>query len=88
MRTGATVEKFGEENGMRVSDIPEIERLSAPEKILLVEDLWDSIALDEATVPVPLSHMEELDKRLRRYEAHPGDLLSLEELRSKIDKRK
>ena len=26
---------------MRASDIPEISRLSLPEKILLVEDLWD-----------------------------------------------
>ncbi|GJQ50772.1 MAG: hypothetical protein HKUEN01_31580 [Candidatus Kuenenia stuttgartiensis] len=29
---------------MRASDIPEITKLSTPEKILLVEDLWDSIS--------------------------------------------
>ena len=73
---------------MRVSDIPEITKLSTPEKILLVEDLWDSIALDEAAVPVPESHKAELDKRLRRYESAPGSLLSLEELRTRIEKRK
>jgi putative addiction module component (TIGR02574 family) len=38
---------------MRVNDIPEISRLSTSEKILLVEDLWDSIASDESRVPVP-----------------------------------
>jgi hypothetical protein len=38
---------------MRVSDISEIKKLSTPEKILLVEDLWDSIASDESAVPVP-----------------------------------
>ena len=73
---------------MRVSDIPEITKLSTSEKILLVEDLWDSIALNEAAVPVPESHKAELDKRLRRYESAPGSLLSLEELRTRIEKRK
>jgi len=73
---------------MRVSDIPEITKLSTPEKILLVEDLWDSIALNEAAVPVPESHKAELDKRLRRYESAPGSLLSLEKLRTRIEKRK
>jgi putative addiction module component (TIGR02574 family) len=73
---------------MRVKDIPEIARLSTPEKILLVEDLWDNIATDESKVPVPQSHMEELDRRLSLYEAHPGNLLSLEELQTRIERRK
>jgi putative addiction module component (TIGR02574 family) len=73
---------------MRVSDISEIKKLSTPEKILLVEDLWDSIASDESVVPVPQSHMEELDIRLKRYAAAPGNLLSLEELRTRIERRK
>ena len=73
---------------MRTSDIPEITKLSTPEKILLVEDLWDSIASDESVVPVPQSHKEELDRRLKRYESTPGTLLSLEELRTRIERRK
>ncbi len=73
---------------MRVNDIQEITKLSTPEKILLVEDLWDSIALDESAVPVPQSHKEELDRRLKRYGSPPGNLLSLEELRARIEKRK
>lgn len=71
---------------MRVSDIPEIARLSTPEKILLVEDLWDSIASDEAGVPVPQSHMEELDRRLKSYESDPGEFLSFEELQVRIER--
>jgi putative addiction module component (TIGR02574 family) len=73
---------------MHVSDIPEIARLSTPEKILLVEDLWDSIASDESRVPMPQSHTEELDRRLRSYESNPGNLLSLEELQTAIERRK
>lgn len=73
---------------MRISDIPQITKLSTPEKILLVEDLWDNIASDESAVPVPQSHMDELDKRLKRYELGPGNLLSLEDLRTRIESRK
>ena len=73
---------------MRASDIPEITKLSTPEKILLVEDLWDSITSDELAVNVPKSHMEELDKRFKRYESAPGNLLSLEELEARIERRK
>ena len=73
---------------MSVMDIPKIDQLSMPEKILLVEDLWDSIILDKSTVPVPNSHMEELDRRLKNYESNPGNLLSLEELQVRIEQRK
>ncbi len=71
-----------------MSDIPEIERLSTPEKILLVEDLWDSIASDESGVPTPKSHTEELDRRLKRGLSHPGNLLTIEELQARIEKRR
>jgi len=73
---------------MRLSDIPEIENLSTSEKILLVEDLWDTIAVDESNVPVPESHKEELDRRLRRHKSHPTHLLTLDGLRDKIEHRK
>jgi putative addiction module component (TIGR02574 family) len=73
---------------VRASDIPEIARLSVPEKILLVEDLWDSIATDESAVPMPQSHREELDRRLERYQANPGNLLSFDELQRRIEQGK
>jgi len=73
---------------MRLTDVPEIARLSTPEKILLLEDLWESIAKDEATLAVPPSHRDELEKRLAAYESHPGNLLSLEDFRTRIEKRK
>jgi len=73
---------------MRIADIPEIDGLSTSEKILLVEDLWDRIADDESSVPVPQSHKEELDRRMRRHKYHPGTLLSLEELQARIERRK
>ena len=73
---------------MRVKDLPEISKLSIPEKILLVEDLWDNISADDASVPVSESHKAELDKRYKRFQSAPGTLLSLDDLRARVDKRK
>lgn len=73
---------------MRVKDIPEIAGLSVPEKILLLEELWDSIAGEESSVPIPPSHLEELERRLKRNAADPGRLLTLSELKQRIEKRK
>jgi putative addiction module component (TIGR02574 family) len=70
---------------MRLNDIPEIARLSVPERILLLEDLWESIASEPSSVPVPGSHRAELDRRLAEYERDPGKLLTLEELRQRIE---
>lgn len=73
---------------MHALEIPEINRLSIPEKILFVEELWDSIAAEAMAVPVPASHLVEIDKRLKRQAARPGELLSLAELQSRIENRK
>jgi len=69
---------------MRIIDIPQIEKLGAAKKILLVEDLWDSISSEESAIPVPQSHMRELDRRLEGRKSSPGALVSLDELRTKI----
>jgi hypothetical protein len=43
---------------------------------------------DEANIPILQSHMEELERRLHRYRTHPGDLVLLEELQSRIENKK
>lgn len=73
---------------MPVIDIPEIAQLTTHEKILLVEDLWESITPEAKALSVPESHQDELDRRLRRHEANPGKLLTLEELQERIEARK
>jgi putative addiction module component (TIGR02574 family) len=70
---------------MRTADIPEIANLSVPEKILLIEDMWDSIVSNESSVPVTKSHTDELDKRFKAYKSNPGNLLSLNEFKSRIE---
>jgi putative addiction module component (TIGR02574 family) len=73
---------------MRLMDIPEIKNLSTPEKILLVEELWENILSDQSAVPVLQSHKDELERRLAFYKSKPESLLTFNELRSNIEKRK
>jgi len=73
---------------MTINDIPKVARLSIPERILLVEDLWDSIASEHEGVPVPESHLMELDRRMQRHNADPGRLLSLEQLQANVKNRR
>ena len=72
---------------MKVTDIPKISRLSTAEKILFVEDVWDSIYSKER-IPMPEPHKAELDRRLAKYRNRSGGLLSLKELQARIEKRK
>ncbi|MFH1258583.1 MAG: addiction module protein [Elusimicrobiota bacterium] len=72
---------------MRISDVPKISHLSVAEKILFVEELWDSIA-NHKQIPVPESHKAELDRRLFKYQNRLGRLLSLKELQMRIEKSK
>ena len=73
---------------MKLNDIQEIACLSIPEKIVLLEELWDSIAANQDNVPVPESHKAELDKRFARHRDFPGEVLTLEELRRGVESRR
>jgi putative addiction module component (TIGR02574 family) len=45
--------------------------LSIPERLVIVEDLWDSLAATPTSLPVTEEQQRELDNRLREYEAEP-----------------
>jgi len=62
--------------------------LSIEEKLELIEELWNSIAADQATLPVTDEQRHELDLRLQEFEAD-GDLgrdatSVLEEIRQRL----
>ncbi len=47
----------------------EIDRLNLSEKLLLLADVWDSIALSNSELPMPEWQKRELDRRYREYQA-------------------
>ena len=61
-----------------------IERLSVAERLVLVEELWDSIT---ASTPVTDAQRAELDRRLADHDANPDDVVSWEEIHSSITAR-
>ncbi len=52
----------------------EINRLGLSEKLLLVEDIWDSIAVSNSEIPMPTWQKRELDKRYEEYKEGKLDL--------------
>ena len=54
---------------MRPEEIKkEINKLTISEKLLLIEDIWDSIALENGVIPISEWQKTELDKRYRDYQ--------------------
>lgn len=59
-----------------------IDQLGIEDRLALVEEIWDSIVAENATMPVPHAQREELDQRIAEHEAHPEQVVPWEEVRS------
>ena len=58
---------------MKSSNISEYVKLSVPERIQLVEDIWDSIAEIPEELPLSNAQQVELDRRLNAYHQNPTE---------------
>lgn len=61
-----------------------LQDLTPSEKILLAEELWDSVASDEQLIPVTEAQKKELDARLASYMVDPEAGDSWENVRKRI----
>ena len=52
---------------MKNPTLIDIQSLSVPERIQVVEDIWDSIACEPNRIPLTEAQKEELDTRLEAY---------------------
>ena len=59
-----------------------IDRLGIEERLALVEEIWDSISVDSAAIPLTDSQRAELDRRIAEHEASPNDVVSWEEVKA------
>ena len=73
---------------MIVESLPAISRMSRPEKMLLVAELWDEIARDDSELPLTREQIAELDRRMLHYRQHPEEVTTLEEIKARISARK
>ncbi len=53
--------------------MPDYQSLSIEERLQIVEDIWDSIAVDADQLPVSPAQKRELDKRLERLVREGSD---------------
>lgn len=69
--------------------LDQAQNLSVPERIELVEAIWDTIPSDASLEALPLSegHRLELDRRLADLEASPDAGSFWAEVRARIERR-
>ena len=71
---------------MRAVNVSRIKKMSVPDRLSIIEDIWDSIAHDADQVKVPEWHREVLRKRLAAYRANPMEGKSRSEVRRRIER--
>ena len=72
---------------MKRALIAEILELAVPERMQLVEAIWDSISAAPESLPLTQWQREELDRRLAEYEADPASGSSLDQVFARIRRR-
>ncbi len=68
--------------------IDEIKKMSISEKILIVEDIWDSIVAEEEYPELTKEQYTELSKRLDSYHADPEQGRTWDEIKNDFWKQK
>jgi len=61
-----------------------IDQLSPAERLLLAEEIWDSISEEEDAAPLTDAQREDLQRRIAEYEANPKAGSSWEEVKSRL----
>jgi putative addiction module component (TIGR02574 family) len=69
---------------MRTQLEQQILALPIPERIKLVEDIWDSIALVPEAIKLTDEQMDEIERRLEDYRANPEDVIPWEEIKNRL----
>ncbi|HMG60116.1 MAG TPA: addiction module protein [Burkholderiales bacterium] len=64
--------------------VAEILALPVAERMRLVEAIWDSISSVPDALPLTQWQMDELDRRLKEFEADPDSGATLEEVFARI----
>jgi putative addiction module component (TIGR02574 family) len=61
-----------------------IDQLSVAERIALVQEIWDSIAAEDAAPDLTDAQRQELDRRIARLDADPQNVLTWDEIKAHV----
>ena len=65
---------------MSDTDVAEILKLPAEERLRLVEIIWASLVTEPSSVPLGDAHRAMIDERLAEHERDPDDVVSRDEV--------
>ena len=63
--------------------IDEIKKLNTKEKIILINDIWESLESENIAVESPSWHKEVLDNRIEKMKNNKVKYVSLDELKNR-----
>lgn len=62
-----------------------IEKLSIAERLIIVDEIWESIGSSDETLPVPDWQGQIIKERLEEDNENPADVIQWEVLRTELD---
>lgn len=69
---------------MRTKELSRILEMSVAQRILIVEEIWDSIVENPDSLPLTDSQKQELDKRLNSYYENPEADIPWEKVKERL----
>jgi putative addiction module component (TIGR02574 family) len=66
----------------------EAKKLSISERIMLAEELWDSIETEQSSLEMTETQRKELDSRIDGYQSSPDEGSSWQDVKERIKKNK
>jgi putative addiction module component (TIGR02574 family) len=67
--------------------VPEIQKLSIPERLELLEHIWESLTADNAVPDLTNAQKLEIDRRIAAYDADPSSGRPWAEARERLMRR-
>lgn len=64
-----------------------IDQLSVAQRIVLVEEIWDSIVVDDTAFPLTEAQTQDLQRRIAEYEANPKAGSSWEAVKTRLKEK-
>jgi putative addiction module component (TIGR02574 family) len=69
---------------MILERFPEVQRLSASEKLIFVSELWNDLEANPSEVPVAPGILAELDRRMEHFRQHPEEFTTWEDVKERV----
>ena len=68
-------------------DLDAIKRLSVPERVRLVQDIWDTLQPTAEELPLTQEQREIVDSRLEEHRRDPDSAVPWEEVKARLESR-